>query len=74
MTKDILDKYIWLVDTIHQAGRITLAEINEKSATAATSRGGHSTTGRTRFRTHLTSTSSATGAADTATTSSTRRT
>ena len=30
MTKDILDKYIWLVDTIHQAGRITLAEINEK--------------------------------------------
>ena len=32
MTKDLFDKYIWLVDTIHRAGRITLREINEKWA------------------------------------------
>ena len=32
MTKDLFDKYIWLVDTIHRAGRITLKEINEKWA------------------------------------------
>lgn len=28
MTKDLFDKYIWLVDTIYRVGRITLAEIN----------------------------------------------
>ena len=32
MTKDLFDKYIWLVDTIHRAGSITLREINEKWA------------------------------------------
>ena len=32
MTKYLFDKYIWLVDTIHRAGRITLREINEKWA------------------------------------------
>ncbi len=32
MTKDLFDKYIWLVDTIHRADRITLREINEKWA------------------------------------------
>ena len=32
MTKGLFDKYIWLVDTIHRAGRITLREINEKWA------------------------------------------
>lgn len=30
MTKDLFDKYIWFVDTIYRAGRITFAEINAK--------------------------------------------
>lgn len=30
MTKDLFDKYIWLVDTIYRAGRITLEEINKR--------------------------------------------
>ena len=30
MTKDLFDKYIWLVDTIHRAGRITLDGINDR--------------------------------------------
>ena len=29
MTRDLFDKYIWLVDTIYRAGRITFEEINE---------------------------------------------
>ena len=32
-------KYIWLVNTIHRAGRITLAEINEKWMSADISEG-----------------------------------
>lgn len=30
MTKDLFDKYIWLVDTIYRAGKITFEEINER--------------------------------------------
>lgn len=30
MTKDLFDKYIWLVDTIYRAGKITLEEINKR--------------------------------------------
>lgn len=30
MTKDLFDKYIWLVDTIYRAGKITLEEINRR--------------------------------------------
>ena len=30
MTKDLLDKYIWLVDTIYRAGRISYEEINDR--------------------------------------------
>lgn len=30
MTKDLFDKYIWLVDTIYRDGKITFEEINER--------------------------------------------
>lgn len=30
MTRDLFDKYIWLVDTIYRAGKITFEEINER--------------------------------------------
>lgn len=30
MTKDLFDKYIWLIDTIYRAGKITFEEINER--------------------------------------------
>ena len=30
MTKDLFDKYIWLVDTIYRARKITFEEINER--------------------------------------------
>ena len=30
MAKDLFNRYIWLVDTIYRAGRITFEEINEK--------------------------------------------
>lgn len=30
MAKDLFNKYIWLVDTIYKAGRITLEEVNER--------------------------------------------
>ena len=30
MTKDLFDRYIWLVDTIYRAGRITFSELNER--------------------------------------------
>lgn len=30
MAKDLFDRYIWLVDTIYRAGKITLDEINER--------------------------------------------
>ena len=30
MAKDLFNRYIWLVDTIYQAGRITFKEINER--------------------------------------------
>ena len=30
MTKDLFDKYIWLVDTIYRAGKITFEGINER--------------------------------------------
>ena len=30
MAKDLFNRYIWLVDTIYQAGKITFKEINEK--------------------------------------------
>lgn len=30
MTKDLFDKYIWLVDTIYRAGKITFEKINER--------------------------------------------
>lgn len=30
MTKDLFDKYIWLVDTIYRAGKTTFEEINER--------------------------------------------
>lgn len=30
MAKDLFDKYIWLVDTIYRAGKITFEEINER--------------------------------------------
>ena len=30
MTKDLFDKYIWLVDTIYRTGKITFEEINER--------------------------------------------
>lgn len=30
MTKDLFDKYIWLVDTIYRAGKISFEEINER--------------------------------------------
>lgn len=30
MTKDLFDRYIWLVDTIYRAGRITFRELNER--------------------------------------------
>lgn len=30
MTKDLFNRYIWLMDTIHRAGRITFEEINSK--------------------------------------------
>jgi hypothetical protein len=29
MAKNLFDRYIWLVDTIYQAGKITFEEINE---------------------------------------------
>ncbi len=30
MAKNLLNKYVWLVETIYKAGRITFEEINEK--------------------------------------------
>ena len=30
MTKDLFDRYIWLVDTIYRTGKITFEEINER--------------------------------------------
>ena len=30
MAKDLFNRYIWLVDTIYRAGKITLEEINER--------------------------------------------
>ena len=30
MAKNLINKYVWLVDTIYRAGRITYEEINEK--------------------------------------------
>lgn len=30
MAKDLFNRYVWLVDTIHQAGRITYKEINQR--------------------------------------------
>lgn len=30
MTKDLFDKYIWLVDTIYRSGKISFEEINER--------------------------------------------
>ena len=30
MTKDLFDKYIWLVDIIYRSGKITFEEINER--------------------------------------------
>ena len=30
MARDLFNRYIWLVDTIHRAGKITLQEINSK--------------------------------------------
>ena len=30
MSKNLVNKYVWLVDTIHNAGRISLNELNEK--------------------------------------------
>lgn len=30
MAKDLFNRYIWLVDTIYRAGKITFEEINEK--------------------------------------------
>ena len=30
MTSDLFDKYIWLVDTIYRAEKITFEEINER--------------------------------------------
>ena len=30
MVKNLFDRYIWLVDTIYRAGRITYEEINRK--------------------------------------------
>ena len=30
MTRDLFDKYIWLVDTIYRAEKITFEEINKR--------------------------------------------
>ena len=30
MTKDLFDKYIWLVDIIYRSGKITFEGINER--------------------------------------------
>ena len=30
MAKNLINKYVWLVETIYRAGRITYEEINEK--------------------------------------------
>lgn len=30
MTKDLFDKYIWLVDVIYRSRKITFEEINER--------------------------------------------
>ena len=30
MAKNLINKYVWLVETIYKAGRITYEEINEK--------------------------------------------
>ena len=38
MTKDLFDKYIWLVDTIYRAGKITFEEINERWISIVTER------------------------------------
>ena len=30
MAKDLFNRYVWLVDTIYRAGKITFEEINER--------------------------------------------
>jgi len=30
MAKNLINKYVWLVETIYKAGRITFEEINQK--------------------------------------------
>ena len=42
MTKDLFDKYIWLVDTIYRAGKITFEEINERWLRSRLSEGRYS--------------------------------
>ena len=39
MAKDLFNRYIWLVDTIYRAGKITFEEINERWKRNAMSRG-----------------------------------
>lgn len=39
MTKDLFDKYIWLVDIIYRSGNITFEEINERWLRSELSKG-----------------------------------
>lgn len=39
MTKDLFDKYIWLVDVIYRSGKITFEEINERWLRSSLSEG-----------------------------------
>ena len=42
MTKDLFDKYIWLVDVIYRSRKITFEEINERWLRSSLSgRAGH---------------------------------